>query len=37
MNKKITKFSSVDELIKSLEEYSGITFESKDVDTYESY
>lgn len=35
MNKKITQYASVEELIKSLEEYSGIIFESEDVDTRE--
>lgn len=35
MNKKITQYASVEELKKSLEEYSGIIFESEDVDTRE--
>lgn len=35
MNKEIIQFSNVEELIKSLEKYSGITFAPEDVDTRE--
>lgn len=35
MNKKIIQFSSIEELVKSLEEYSGSTCALEDVDTHE--
>lgn len=35
MNKKVTQFSSVEELINHLEEYSGISIELEEVDTHE--